>query len=242
MILVLSPTKIQRHTPRETSTSTPLFFEKSQQILNTLKHFSVSDIMMRYKVSEKLASSTYDTFQNPTTPSPAIYTYYGEAFKTLNVDTLKSEEILYAQEHMRIFSSLYGILKPLDIIQKYRLDFKTHFDFNLVAYWSPLVTKELSDLNQVIVNLASSEYSQLLDHKNLQCPLVTIHFMTQNGTSEPRIIGSHAKKARGLFARAFLLKKPKTLEELKSIQITGYRLDPSRTDTHSITYIRKELK
>lgn len=219
MLILLSPTKKQKLYTH--NTSTPLLFDdKKSNLVKKIQQYSLDDIQRRYKISDKLATETHARFQNYKEEATALFTYNGDAFSSMDPSTLTNEELAYANKHLRIFSALYGLLQPLNKISLYRLDMLTKLDINLYDYWSKSITDYLNQEEKTIINLASQEFSSIINFKDLKVPIINIGFFNKDANGNLRVVSSHAKKARGAFARELIKHKPK---DIKSIEVNGYK-------------------
>lgn len=227
MIILLSPTKKQQRHPLHSIQQEVIFKNEKNVILNILKQLDKESIQSDFKISDKLAQDTFEAFQNIDESSPAIYTYTGEAFKTLDPKSMSSKSLNLLNDHLLIFSALYGLLKPFTPITLYRLDFLNKFEINLKRYWSDTVTQYLNEQNKTLVNLASQEFSQLIQKDKLMVPILNIHFLNEKN-GKRTVVSSHAKKARGHFARVLL---EKGLQSITTIQVEGYQFS-HQEDNH----------
>lgn len=235
MIVVLSPTKKQRHRTQHAYTQ-PLFLFQAQKILELLQSKSHQELKALFKISDKLTASTYDLIHDNHI-TPALYLYEGEAFKALNPQTFTQETLDYANDHCRIFSSVYGLLRPMDGIQSYRLDFLTPFELNLKELWSGIVTESLNSLNAPIINCASKEFSQLMNRKQISNPIYDIEFLTKKADQPPKILSTHSKRGRGLFTRYILENQITTLEGILQFNLDGYQY--TQTHMNTIQFVKE---
>ena len=234
MLILLSPTKKQKLVTYESNNSKLMFNENKKEILDILKSYTKEDIKERFKISDKLTQETYQRFQEYEEVSTALFTYSGEAFASMDPNAFSIEELEYANDHLLIFSALYGLLKPLDTIGLYRLDFLTDFNFNLHNYWSDCVTEYLNTQNKPLVNLASQEFSSLININKLNVPITHIKFLNRTENGELKVVSAHAKKARGAFASVLIKDKP---HDLKSVSVLGYHY--SHTEDNELVFIKK---
>lgn len=219
MIILLSPTKKQSRHPQLSDQS--LLFEKTKNsILNHLQSMTKEDIKSSYRISDTLTEKTYHDLHHYHEDSPALFTYTGDAFKSLDPKTLSQETLAYSQDKILIFSALYGLLKPYHNISEYRLDLLTKLPISLITLWKPLITQYLNKQNQPLVNLASQEFFNLIDLKEIKVPIYHIKFVNDQN----KVISTKAKKARGLFARALL-------------QSQNFNLDNVLIQTHHFSHI-----
>ena len=236
MKILLSPAKsMDVNIPNISIDKTsPLFMEKTNQIISVLKSWSISDFKSKMKISDTISLNTYETYKNWNQVDdedgiPAVFLYSGTAFKGLSSIDWNNQDLDYAQNNLIILSGLYGFLRPLDSINKYRLEMALKFDISkevnsLYKFWSKSITSYINDNypKELIVNLASNEYSKVIDKKVLMSNILNCHFLEVRNGSE-RSIASHAKRARGLFARFIVKNKLKDKENLKSFDLDGYK-------------------
>ena len=236
MKIIISPAKsLDFENKAATSLYTqPRFLEESVKLnkkLKTLSRKKLGDLM---KISDDLASLNYDRNQDWKTPfelensKQAIYSFTGEVFRGINVNTLSEDKLPVLQDRLRILSGLYGLLKPLDLIQPYRLEMGTKLKVgrteNLYKFWNNdlanSLNEELED-GELLINLASSEYFKALPKKALKVAMITPVFKDfKNG--EYKTIMTFAKKARGLMVRYIIENDIKTIEELKGFNVNNY--------------------
>ncbi|MBV1909016.1 MAG: peroxide stress protein YaaA, partial [Kangiellaceae bacterium] len=231
MLTVISPAKsLDFDSPvASTKTTKPRFLAQSQQIIDQIKHLAPQDIAELMKLSDKLAILNYDRFQEFETPftkknaRACVFAFRGDVYQGLDADTLTADDLDFSQNHLRILSGLYGVLRPLDLMQAYRLEMGTKFENelgkNLYEFWGETlkisIQKELDKSDsQVLVNLASNEYFKAIKAKQLSHPVITPVFKDyKNG--QYKIISFFAKKARGLMARYIIQNKIDQPEGLK---------------------------
>lgn len=237
MIVILSPAKnldfeSQVTTPLST---TPAFVKKSAELIQVLKAKKSSEIGALMHLSEKLSDLNFERYQNwklkhtEKNSRPAVFAFNGEAYQGLSAEHFTSKELEYAQDHLRILSGLYGILKPLDLIQPHRLEMgtslKTSKGKNLYEFWDNQVTKELNKAldksDNILVNVASNEYFKVLHQKNITARIITCHFKEfKNG--EYKTIMTFAKKARGMMARFIIEKRIAKPDDIKKFNYDKY--------------------
>lgn len=232
MIVLLSPAKTLDFSPQGLKKHTqPRLLEASEQLVGTLRKKSVADLQKLMSVSEKISRLNVDRYQSYETPftlnnaKQAALAFKGDVYTGLEADTFNGHELNFAQKHLRILSGLYGLLKPLDLMQPYRLEMGTKLrqgrHKNLYSFWdariTELINKDLQEgKGKTILNLASKEYFQAVKPELLDGQLLTIHFKeNRNGTY--KVISFNAKKARGRMAHLIVkerITKPKALKEL----------------------------
>ncbi len=255
MYIIISPAKIFK-IPENTShvSYKPLtFHEATTTLVRQLSSYTKDDLKQMMKMSEALAEvneERYKTFFNPDQASyEAIYFFYGEVYKALKAECLSQEAISFMQNHVGILSGLYGLLKPLDRIQAYRLEMGTNLSVgekkSLYEFWKNELTNHvLSQLEKqkekaFLVNLASEEYSKVLDLKAIskEYPVIQISFKETNG-EKYKVVGMYAKKARGQMLRFICENKIEGLEELKKFSESGYTWSEALSTKNHLVFIR----
>lgn len=238
MIAILSPAKnLDFNTPVPlTSCSSPTFINEANQLSLLLQKLSVSQLGALLNTNQKLTLLNANRYANwqkePMADSlrQAIFSYKGEVYNGLNALTLSPSDLLFAQEHLFILSGLYGLLRPLDNIQPYRLEMQAQLIpphvSNLYEFWSGKITKKLKSIiekqqDKIIINLASNEYSSVIDFKKLNVRVINPVFKDfHNG--QYKFLTIYGKKARGLMARFFLKSRITDPEQLKLFDSNGY--------------------
>lgn len=252
MKLVLSPAKsLDFETPLPTSKYTEAAFLKDAEKLNALlKKKSAKGLSKLMSISDALGQLNYQRNQEwslPFTTSnarPAVYTFSGDVYRGLDVYSLPKDKIANMEQTVRILSGLYGVLKPLDLIQPYRLEMGTRISIgkhkNLYDFWKKKVTQALNeDLGdkELFVNLASNEYFKAIDTKQLKVPIVTPVFKDfKNG--EYKTIMTFAKLARGYMTRYILDTNAKSLDDLKGFDYEGYHYSEPMSSEGELVFIR----
>ncbi len=256
MLTVISPAKsLDFESPiASTKTSKPRFLKQSQQIIDQIKRLAPQDIASLMKLSDKLAVLNYDRFQQFKTPftkknaRASVFAFRGDVYLGLDADSLSSDDLQFAQDHLRILSGLYGVLRPLDLIQAYRLEMGTKFDNNagknLYEFWGESLNKSIqkeldkSD-SQVLVNLASNEYFKAIKAKNLSHQIITPVFKDfKNG--QYKVISFFAKRARGLMSRYIIQNRIEQPEDLKSFKLGGYKISKKLSSDKEFVFTRKQ--
>ncbi|KZN12293.1 peroxide stress protein YaaA [Marinomonas sp. TW1] len=254
MKCLISPAKTLDLTsePSFTLSSLPQLTQESQLLIKTLSDYSPADIANLMKLSDKLATlnvSRYQAWQENHTSDnsrPAIYTFMGDVYTGLDAYSLSEEDLQYAQQNLRILSGLYGLLRPLDLMQAYRLEMGTKLTnprgSNLYQFWGDIIVDKLNqelDENELLVNLASNEYFKAVNKKKLSTTLVSPNFLDEKN-GQFKVISFYAKKARGLMTRYLIENRCQTLEELKAFDLAGYRYDADRSTSDIPVFIRPE--
>ncbi|WP_417866863.1 peroxide stress protein YaaA [Xanthomarina gelatinilytica] len=252
MKLVLSPAKsldFESKLPT-TKTSEGQFLSDSERINKLLKKKSAKSLSKLMSISNDLAQLNYQRNQEWQLPftkdnaRPAVYAFNGDVYRGLDVYTLDTKNINKLQDTVRILSGLYGVLKPLDLIQPYRLEMGTKLSIgknkNLYEFWKKKVTKALNEEledNELFLNLASNEYFKAIDSKTLKVPVIDIDFKElKNG--EYKTIGIFAKLARGLMARYIIDTNAKTLDDIKGFNLENYRFHEQLSKENRLVFTR----
>ncbi|MET3998137.1 peroxide stress protein YaaA [Marinobacterium sp. MBR-109] len=256
MLTLVSPAKtLDYESPLATDTYTqPRFTEQSQQLIETLRKLSVQDVAELMKLSDKLASlnvARYQSWQPEHTPDnarPAVLAFKGDVYTGLDAESFSEADFSFAQQHLRILSGLYGVLRPLDLLEPYRLEMgtrlKTASGDNLYQFWGERITaalnEELKAADDVVVNLASNEYFKAVQPKALNARLITPVFKDfKNG--QYKIISFYAKKARGLMSRYIIQNRLDTPEAIKAFDLEGYYFSPEQSKGDTWVFLRDEV-
>jgi cytoplasmic iron level regulating protein YaaA (DUF328/UPF0246 family) len=238
MIVVLSPSKsMDMEAAKVADYTQSEFLDQSKVLISKARKFSSAELMEFMGISEKLAElnrKRFKTWKPPFTldnAKPCVLAFTGDVYDGLDASTLKKRDRSFAQEHLRILSGLYGLLKPLDLIQPYRLEMgrplETANAKNLYEFWKPTITQELNNTSdELLINLASQEYFKAIDKRALNKKIVTPVFKDEkNGTF--KIISFYAKKARGSMARFIIQNRIKDVAGLLEFAEGGYCYNPA---------------
>ena len=239
-------------TPSHTDKYTePRFLTQSQQLIDQLKKLSSQEIAGLMKISDKLAGLNMARFQQWETPfteknaKQAILAFKGDVYTGLNAETLNENGLAFAQQHLRILSGLYGVLRPLDLIQPYRLEMGTPFQNDagrdLYSFWGEKLQESLQAepalSDGVLINLASNEYFKAVNAKKLNATIITPVFKDwKNG--QYKMISFYAKKARGLMSRYIIDQQINSPEKLKQFDLDGYRYSDEMSQKNDWVFIR----
>jgi cytoplasmic iron level regulating protein YaaA (DUF328/UPF0246 family) len=236
MIVVLSPSKSMDMAPvKGGDFSQPAFLGQSTTLVSKLRKFSSAELMEFMAVSDKLSKLNQQRFKDWKTPfdagnaKQALFAFTGDVYDGLDAATLKKCDVQFAQKHLRMLSGLYGLLKPLDLIQPYRLEMgrplETRGAKNLYEFWTETITDELNRLDgDWLINLASQEYFKAIDRRKLNRKILSPIFKDEkNGTL--KIISFYAKKARGSMARFIVQNQITNTEALMAFDGGGYSYD-----------------
>jgi len=256
MIVTLSPSKGQDfETPAPTHTyTTPRQLAESQRLIDAIRDFDSEAIQTLMSVSKNIANLNVQRFQDFKTPftpqnaKQALYAFKGDVYSTIEAADYSEKELEFAQQHLRILSGLYGYLRPLDLIQAYRLEMKTRLDNprgqNLYQFWDNRITELLNqELQQqaeaTLVNLASNEYFKSIKIKNLQGRLLNINFK-ESKEGKTRVIAIFAKRARGMMANWIIRNQVEQSERLKDFSLENYQFDEALSDDKQWTFSRPQ--
>ncbi|NET10764.1 MAG: peroxide stress protein YaaA [Symploca sp. SIO2B6] len=244
LLMVISPAKTLDFSDRPHPQFTvPRYLEQSQELIEILRTLTIGDLAQLMKISDNLATLNYERYQGfhgPFTPDnaqQAVLVFKGDVYKGIQVEEYDDADLAFAQQHLRILSGLYGILRPLDLIQPYRLEMgtklATHRGKNLYEFWGDQLSKSLnadfkasadSKDQSYLVNLASNEYFKAIAPQSLNAKILNIVFK-ENKDGTYKVIGIHAKRARGLMVNFAIKQRIKTIEPLKKFSVEGYEFN-----------------
>ncbi|MED5491876.1 MAG: peroxide stress protein YaaA [Pseudomonadota bacterium] len=256
MLMVISPAKtLDYDTPPVIDKSTqPRFVEHSVELIEVLREKSPQDIAKLMSLSDKLASlnvARYGSWERESTPQnakQALLAFKGDVYTGLNAEDFSSDDFAFAQQHLRMLSGLYGLLRPLDLMQPYRLEMGTKLTNprgkDLYTFWGERISQWLNeDLeaqgDQVLLNLASQEYFGAVKLKALNARVIDTVFKDQKN-GQYKIISFYAKKARGLMARYVIKERLQDPEGLKDFNLDGYRFDAASSSENQLVFLRDE--
>ncbi len=255
MLALLSPAKSLDFSsaPPDVSQSQPACLKQTRTLASHLRALKKAELKKLLHVSDKLADLNYERFQafkTPFTPQnakQAALAFSGDVYQGLDAASLSAEELGWAQDHVRILSGFYGLLRPLDLIQPYRLEMgralKTCAGDNLYAFWGDKLTRLAASAasksgEPTLINLASAEYFAALQPEKLKGSVITPGFR-EIRDGKPRFLSFFAKKARGMMARYIIQNRISRPEDLKSFDLEGYRYDKSLSDGDQWIFTRK---
>ena len=238
-----SPLPIQNYTES-------LFLKDAETIQKTLKKKKPKQLMELMDISEKLADLNWERNQNwslpfsPENARPAVFAFDGDVYTGLDAYTIPIDKFPILEDKLRILSGLYGVLKPLDLMQPYRLEMGTSLSIgtkkNLYEFWKKKVTASLnSELqeNELFINLASNEYFSAVDTKTLKVSVITPEFKDYKD-GKLKMISFFAKKARGLMVRYIIDTNAETIEDLKQFNYDGYAFDANLSKGNTLVFTR----
>lgn len=252
MKIVISPAKsldFEKTLPNNLFTK-PVYLKQSKEIISVLKKLKPKDLSELMHISDNLAQLNWQrnkAFKTPFTTQnarPAVYTFNGDVYLGLDAYSIPEEKIAVLQNKLRILSGQYGILKPLDLMQAYRLEMGTQLPIgehkNLYNFWKETVTNALNKelkKNELFINLASNEYFSVIDTKKLKVPVITPEFKDYKD-GKLKMISFFAKKARGFMVRYIIDNDIETLADLKGFNYEGYSFDANLSKGNSLVFTR----
>ncbi len=256
MLTVISPAKnldLDSPLPQE-KTSQPTLLDQSKLLVEQMRQLAPHEISALMKISDKLGQLNYDRYQSWEIPftqgnaRPAILTFNGDVYQGLDPNSFSGSDFNFAQQHLRILSGLYGVLRPLDLMQAYRLEMGTRLQNpqgkDLYAFWGTIITsdlnKQIKKINaDTLVNLASKEYFKSIKIKELKANIIEPEFKDwKNG--QYKIISFYAKKARGLMSAYIIKNKLTNAEDIKSFDVSGYKYNTAMSTEQKWVFTRQE--
>ncbi|XAW89971.1 peroxide stress protein YaaA [Vibrio sp. CDRSL-10 TSBA] len=256
MLIVVSPAKTldyESPLPSERYTQ-PELTEHSKQLIEVCRKLTPADISELMKVSDKIAGLNVARFaewsETFTTDNArqAIFAFKGDVYTGLEAETLSEDDLSYAQSHLRMLSGLYGLLKPLDLMQPYRLEMGTKLanerGSNLYQFWGNIITDKLNEAlseqgDNVLINLASNEYFKAVKPKALDAQIITPVFKDcKNG--QYKVISFYAKKARGMMARYIIENRIESVKQLEAFDTAGYYFAADESTPTELVFKREE--
>lgn len=250
MLILISPAKTLDYSePNFKVSSQPDFQSETKALISIMKKKSAQDIADLMNVSENLAQlneERFKTFQKDFTfgnAKQALLAFKGDVYTKIDVDTYSEEDFEFAQKHLRILSGLYGLLRPLDLIQPYRLEMGTRLENkkgkNLYEFWDKKIAKAINEAasGQPIINLASQEYFKAVDQKTLKSPVITIHFK-EFKEDKYKVVGFFAKQARGLISNFVIKNRITEVEQLKTFNEEKYEFSEQLSKENDWVFVR----
>lgn len=252
MKIVISPAKslnFEKELPTANH-STASFLKQAREVHKVLKKKKPAELAELMDISANLAELNWKRNQEWKTPftienaRPAVFTFDGDVYTGLDAYSIPTEKLDTLQDKLRILSGLYGLLKPLDLIQAYRLEMGTKLPVgeseNLYGFWKSTITKALNKelkKGELFINLASTEYFSAVDVKELKVPVITPEFKDyKNGNL--KIISFFAKKARGMMVRYIIDTNAETIDDLKGFNYEGYQFDANLSKGNHLVFTR----
>ncbi|MGG6100519.1 peroxide stress protein YaaA [Pantoea allii] len=256
MLMVISPAKtLDYESPLATQRFTqPALLEKSQQLIKIARKLSPAQVASLMSISDKLAHLNAERF-NSWQPDfslenarQAILAFKGDVYTGLQAETFSEKDFDFAQEHLRMLSGLYGLLRPLDLMQPYRLEMGIKLanpaGHDLYSFWGDLLTEKLNDAlasqgDDVLINLASDEYFKAIKPKKLQARLIKPVFLDEKN-GKFKVISFYAKKARGLMSRYIIQHRLTKPEQLTRFDVDGYAFAADESRENELVFKRAE--
>ena len=252
LLAILSPAKTldMDAVPGGITATKPRHPGRTRDLAATLEGYTAGKLSKLMSISDKLAKlnaqrwSGFGARSNPR--GPAAMCFRGDVYQGMEAWSLDARSLKWAQDHVRILSGLFGLLRPLDVIQPYRLEMgtklRTEAGSNLYEFWGDAITKtlrkDLADIKaDVLVNLASDEYSKAVEFDALGVDVLQTTFLQRSGGTE-KFISFHAKRARGLVARWMAEHRPRTIKDLRKFNLEGYRCDARASDDMKLVFTR----
>lgn len=254
MIILLSPSKTLKMDAELPSIkpTQPALLKDTKELAAVARKLSQKKLKELMGISDKLAQLNHARFQSFTTPltpknaTPAAFAFRGDVYDGLDADTMNAQELAWAQDHLRILSGFYGLLRPLDLMQAYRLEMgvglKNPRGKNLYEFWGDRLAKEINKAakaaaSPAVINLASQEYFRAVQQDSLKLPITTAHFKERRG-NKLQVIGLLAKKARGRMARWLIAHEIENTPDINDFAEDGYRYDPALSDETNRIFVR----
>ena len=253
MIIVISPSKTLDFSVNPFQTHTQARqLEQSQKLINTAAKLSPEELSNLMKISDKLSQLNWQRYKDFNLPfslknaKQALLAFKGDVYGGIDINNYDDKDFAFAQQHLRILSGLYGALRPLDLIQAYRLEMGTRLQNengkNLYDFWDTQVTELLNldlsaDSNPYIINLASNEYFKVIKPKTLKAKILTLAFK-ENKAGVYKIIGIHAKRARGLMTNFIIKNKLMEIEQIKAFNLENYVFNESLSSKQEWVFSR----
>ncbi|PIJ50281.1 peroxide stress protein YaaA [Erwinia sp. OLTSP20] len=256
MLLVISPAKtLDYESPLATSRFTqPELLDQSQKLIKVARRLTPAEIASLMHISDKLALLNANRFNDwqpdfsPENARQAVLAFKGDVYTGLQAETFSDDDFDFAQQHLRMLSGLYGVLRPLDLMQPYRLEMgirlKNPAGNDLYSFWGDIITNKLNDAlarqgDDILVNLASDEYFKAVRTAKLQARIIKPVFLDEKN-GKFKVISFYAKKARGLMSRFIIQHKISQVEQLQTFDLEGYRFDASGSTDDELIFRRRE--
>lgn len=254
MLAILSPAKtLDYQTPLTTDKSSAAEFNgESKELIATLRKFAPADIASLMKISDKLAELNHRRYAEwqpkPSDDSarPAVFAFKGDVYQGLDAGSMSARDINFAQKHLRVLSGLYGLLRPLDLMQPYRLEMGTRLatrrGSNLYEFWGDKVTDHINKAlaeqpSKILVNLASNEYYNVVQPERIEGRILNINFKELRD-GKYRFVSFSAKKARGLMARYMVDQRITQASKLRQFNVDSYAFNDALSDDDNWIFTR----
>jgi len=247
MLMVISPAKTLDYDSKPVTrrSTKPELLDYSERLIKYLRKYSVDELGGLMKLSEKLSQLNFDRYEKwepvctTSNAKQAVLAMKGDVYTGLDADSFNQDDFSFAQKHLRILSGLYGVLRPLDLMQPYRLEMGTKLETdsgnNLYQFWGETITNKVDQAlskqgDNILLNLASNEYFKSIKQKQVNGRIITPQFKEKKGDSY-QMIGVFAKKARGMMARYIIKNQIAEPEQIKDFHEQGYSFNGSMSDS-----------
>lgn len=253
MITIISSTKsldLEREVNISEATE-PLFLQEVDSLVEILKGYTEEELAKIMKISDKLAKVNYHRYKEfhnaDKIKRQALFAFSGDVYKSMNTFDYSKEQVEFAQEHLRILSGLYGVLRPLDAIKEYRLEMAVKLEGSeakdLYAYWTEKITNNIlqsinSHKEKIILNLASLEYSKTIDRRKLNHVLIYDVEFKENRQGKYKVIGTYAKKARGTMVSYIVKNGIDSIAQVKEFKEEGYSFNEELSTENNLVFTR----
>lgn len=253
MITIISSTKsldLEREFNISEATE-PLFLGEADSLVEILKGYTEEELAKIMKISDKLAKVNYQRYKEfhneDKMKRQALFAFSGDVYKSMNPFDYSKEQVEFAQEHLRILSGLYGVLRPLDAIKEYRLEMAVKLEGSeakdLYAYWTEKITDSIlnsinSHKEKIILNLASLEYSKTIDRSKLKDVLIYDVEFKENRQGKYKVIGTYAKKARGTMVSYIVKNGIDSIAQVKEFKEEGYSFNEELSTENNLVFTR----
>jgi cytoplasmic iron level regulating protein YaaA (DUF328/UPF0246 family) len=257
MMIILSPSKGQDFTPAAPSlpSTQPEFLEQANQLITALRKYNLDELRTLMGISQPLAERTRQQIRDftlsfsPDNAKQALFAFDGQVYRNIKTATYPQDTLLYAQEQLRILSGLYGCLRPLDLIQPYRLEMgykmSTSQAANLYTFWGERITKSLNramhgEKQPVVINLASNEYTRVINKKQLHALWIDVQFKEEkNGKLQTVVV--YAKRARGMMADVLLRNRITHPSDIEQVACGGYTFSKEYSKKNLLLFTRSAI-
>ncbi|MCP3856415.1 MAG: peroxide stress protein YaaA [Actinomycetia bacterium] len=257
MLIVVSPAKsLDYESPLATRKhSNPLMLDQSERLVGVMRGKSPAEIAEMMHISASLAELNFERFQDWERPfttknaRPAVIAFTGDVYQGMDTGSFNERDFTHAQKVLRILSGLYGVLRPLDLMQPYRLEMGSKFDTgrgsDLYSFWGDRITDQLnadiaaSPGPAVLINLASNEYYGSVQPQRLDARIITPTFLDAKGDGEHKIVAFFAKRARGAMTGWIIRNRIKSVKALTDFDLDGYRHSPERSSNYNPVFTRR---
>lgn len=256
ILTIISPAKKLDYdqVPQPLEHSQPEFLDHASELLQDLKSLSPQEISSLMGLSDKLGALNYERYQawqrpfSPENAKQALLAFKGDVYQGLDAESMDAEDLAWAQNNLRILSGLYGLLRPLDLMQPYRLEMGTKFanqrGGDLYAFWGDLITRKINQhlegsKEPVLLNLASNEYFKSVHPEKINAPIITPVFMDKKD-DKYKIISFFAKKARGLMSAYIIKNRITDVERIKDFDSAGYSYNAAMSEGNKWVFTRAQ--